>query len=38
MISTNLCNYSDAYIHVVGIITVPDTSAQDAAANNINKK
>ena len=33
-----LCAYSDAYILVKGTITVPDTSAAQAAANNPNKK
>ena len=38
MIRSNLCDYSDAYVHVKGTITVQDTSAQDAPADNINKK
>ena len=33
-----LCNYSDAYIIVKGTITVNNTAADGAAANNINKK
>ena len=37
MISSSLCNYSDAYILVKGTITVPNT-AGDAAVNNTNKK
>ena len=38
MISSNLCDYSDAYIHVKRTITVPNTSAQGANPNNGNKK
>ena len=38
MIRSNLYGYSDAYIHVKGTITIPDIPAQDAPANNINKK
>ena len=38
MIRSNLCDYSDAYIHVKGTIKVPNTSAQGAAPNNRNKK
>ena len=37
MIRSNLCDYSDAYIHVKGTITVPNTTA-GAAVNNTNKK
>ena len=33
-----MCNYSDPYILVKGEITVDDTSAADADANNTNKK
>ena len=38
MIRSNLCDYSDAYIHVIATITVPNTAAQSAAVNNANKK
>ena len=38
MIRSNLCDYSDVYIHVKGIITVPNTSTQRAAPNNRNKE
>ena len=38
MLKSSLCDYSDAYILVKGTITVDDTSAADAAANNTNKK
>ena len=38
MIRSNLCDYSDPYIHVKGTITVTNTSAQGAAPNNRNKK
>ena len=27
MIKSSLCNYSDAYIHVKGTITIPNTAA-----------
>ena len=37
MLRANLCNYSDAYISVRGIITVPNTGAA-ATVNNRNKK
>ena len=37
MIRSNLCDYSDAYVHLKRTIIVPDTSAQVAAANNRNK-
>ena len=37
MVKSNLCDYSDAYIRVKGIITVLNTSAQGAAPNNRNK-
>ena len=36
MIGSNLCNYSDAYIHVKWTITVPNTGT--AAAPNIRNK
>ena len=37
MIRSNLCDYSNAYTHVKGTITVPHISAQGAAPNNRNK-
>ena len=37
MIRSNLCDYSDAYIHVKGTITVLNTETA-AATNNRNKK
>ena len=36
MVRSNLCNYSDASIHVKGTITVRNTRTE--AANNGNKK
>ena len=38
MLKSSLCDYSDAYIIVKGTITVNNTAAADAAANNTNKK
>ena len=38
VIRSNLCDYSDAYIHVKGTIIVPNTAAADASVNNTNKK
>ena len=38
MLRFSLCDYSDAYILVKGNITVNNTAADDAAANNDNKK
>ena len=38
MLKSSFCDYSDAYILVKGTITVADTSAAGAAANNSNKK
>ena len=38
MLRSNLCNYSDAYIHVKGNVSVISTAAGAAAANNTNKK
>ena len=38
MLRSSLCDYSDAYILVKGNITVNNTAAAGAAANNINKK
>ena len=37
MLKCSLCNFSDAYILIKGIITVPDTAATATAANNDNK-
>ena len=38
MVRSSLCDYSDAYILVKGNITVNNTAADGAAANNTNKK
>ena len=38
MLKSSLCDYSDAYIIVKGTITVNNTTAADADANNANKK
>ena len=38
MLRSSLCDYSDAYILVKGNITVNNTTADGAAANNTNKK
>ena len=38
MLNSSLCDYSDACIHVRGTITVNNTAAEGAAANNTNKK
>ena len=38
MLKSSLCDYSDAYVLVEGTISVNNTAAADAAANNINKK
>ena len=38
MLKSSLCDYSDAYILVKGIITVNNTTAAGADANNTNKK
>ena len=38
MLKSSLSDYSDAYILVKGTISVNNTTAQDAAANNTNKK
>ena len=38
MLKSSLCDYSDAYILVKGTITVNNTAAGDADANNTNKK
>ena len=38
MLRSSLCDYSDAYILVKGNISVNNTAADGAAANNTNKK
>ena len=38
MLRFSFCDYSDAYIHVKGNITVNNTAAEGADANNTNKK
>ena len=38
MLKSSLCDYSDAYILVKGTISVNNTAAAGAGANNINKK
>ena len=38
MLKSTLCDYSDAYILVKGTISVNNTAAHGAAANNTNKK
>ena len=38
MLKSSLCDYSDAYILVKGTITVNNTAAADANANNTGKK
>ena len=38
MLKSSLCDYSDTYMHVRGIITVNNTVAEGAAANNSNIK
>ena len=38
VLKSSLCDYSDAYILVRGTITINNTAAQSAGANNINKK
>ena len=38
MLRSSLCDYSDAFILIKGNITVNNTSAEGAAANNTNKK
>ena len=38
MLKSSLCDYSDAYVHVKGTITVNNTAVADADANNTNKK
>ena len=38
MLKSSLCDYTDAYTLVKGTITVNNTAASDADANNTNKK
>ena len=38
MLKSSLCDYSDAYVHVKGTITVNNTATAPVAANNTNKK
>ena len=38
MLRSSFCDYSDAYILVKRNITVNNTAAEGAAANNTNKK
>ena len=38
MLKSSLCDYSDAYIHVRETITVTNTAAAGAAADNDNRK
>ena len=38
MLKLRLCNFSDAYMLVKGIITIADTLATAVAANNANEK
>ena len=38
MLKFSLCDYSDAYIHVRGTITVNNTATEGTAANNNSKK
>ena len=38
MLKSSLCDYSDAYVLVKGTITINNTAAADADANNTNKK
>ena len=38
MLRSSLCDYSDAYILVKGNISVNNTAAEGAAANNASKK
>ena len=38
VLKSSLCDYSDAYIHVKGTITILNTEGAGAAANNSNKK
>ena len=34
MLRSSLCNYNDAYVLVIATITLPNTAAAGAAANN----
>ena len=38
MIRSKLCDYSDAYILVMGTITVPNIAVEGTAVNNTNKQ
>ena len=38
MLKSSLCDYSDAYVLAKGTISVNNTAAQGAAANNTSKK
>ena len=38
MLKSNLCDHSDAYIHIRGTITVNSTAVEGAAANNTDQK
>ena len=38
MLKSILCDYNEAYILIKETITVPNTAAADANANNANKK
>ena len=38
MLKSSLCDYSDGYILIKGTITVSNTEAVDANANNVGKK
>ena len=38
MIRSSLCDYSDAYTHVKGTITVPNTAGVGEAVDKTNKK
>ena len=38
MLTSSLCDYSDAYILVKGDISVNNTAADGAGANNTNKR
>ena len=38
MLKSSLCDYSDAYILVKGTISINNTAAQGAPANNTDKK
>ena len=37
MSRSSLCDYSDAYIHAKGTVTIPNTRTAAAAADNRNK-